>query len=119
MPSTREHLIHDTVERLPLADKGQYRVLDDELPGFWVPPVTSPSTRRTAPRSVTGAVISGRRGTVAVAAGIGDMEAHLLLNHKLRGVSAGDITKGALLPHLVRAQERVSSQILQWVRSDD
>jgi len=55
------------------------------------------------------------RRTVAVAAGIGDMEAHLLLNHKLRGVSAGYITKGALHPHLVQAQERVSSQILRWV----
>jgi hypothetical protein len=38
------------------------------------------------------------RRTVAVAAGIGDMEAHLLLNHKLRGVSAGYITKGAPPP---------------------
>ncbi len=52
--------------------------------------------------------------TVAVAAGIGDMEAHLLLNHKLRGVSAGYITRGALLPHLMQAQEKVSREISRW-----
>lgn len=52
--------------------------------------------------------------TVAVAAGIGDMEAHMLLNHKLRGVSAGYITKSALLPHLIAAQDRVSREIKRW-----
>jgi hypothetical protein len=44
------------------------------------------------------------------------MEAHLLLNHKLRGVSAGYIT-GALLSLLVVAQERVSSEIVRWIGS--
>jgi hypothetical protein len=55
--------------------------------------------------------------TVAVAAGIGDMEGHLLLNHKLRGVSAGYITRGALLPHLMEAQEKVSKEIARWTGS--
>jgi hypothetical protein len=56
--------------------------------------------------------------TIAVAAGIGEMEAHLLLNYKLRGVSAGYITRSALLTHLVDAQARVSARILDWVQTD-
>lgn len=53
--------------------------------------------------------------TAAVAAGVGEMEAQLLLNHKLRGVSAGYITRSALLPHLLTAQENVSAEILRCV----
>ena len=50
--------------------------------------------------------------TAARAVGLGEMDVHLLMNHRLSGVSAGYITPGALLGHLVGQQERVSRYLV-------
>lgn len=46
--------------------------------------------------------------TLAVEAGIGDVDVQLLMNHKLPGVSGGYVTVGALTEHLRAQQERLS-----------
>ena len=43
--------------------------------------------------------------TAAQAAGLGEMDVQMLMNHALAGVSAGYITPGALLNHLIAQQE--------------
>lgn len=50
--------------------------------------------------------------TAARAAGLGEMDVHILMNHKLGGVSGGYITTGALLGHLIAQQERVSRYLV-------
>lgn len=51
--------------------------------------------------------------TVAQEVGVSKIDAHLLLNHALKGVSEGYITPGALLDHLREQQERISRKMLQ------
>jgi hypothetical protein len=51
--------------------------------------------------------------TVAQEVGVGEVHVHLLLNHRMPGVSAGYITRGALLDHLREQQKRISRKILQ------
>ena len=51
--------------------------------------------------------------TVGQAAGVGPVDIHLLMNHKLSGVSEGYITPAALLPHLLEQQERISRAIMK------
>ena len=50
--------------------------------------------------------------TLAQAAGLTDMDAHLLMNHSLPGVNAGYITRNKLTEHLRREQERLSRYII-------
>jgi integrase len=51
--------------------------------------------------------------TVAQAAGIADLDVHLLMNHSVVGVNAGYITRGKLLNnHLRRQQEAISQKII-------
>ena len=50
--------------------------------------------------------------TLAHAAGVSEVDAKLLMNHKLPGVNAGYLTKGALLGHLRAEQARISAFIL-------
>jgi integrase len=50
--------------------------------------------------------------TLAQAAGVAEIDAHLLMNHSLPGVNAGYMTKGKLLSHLRAQQERISAFIL-------
>jgi integrase len=58
--------------------------------------------------------------TIAQAAEISELDIHLLMNHSLRGVNAGYITRDKLLRgHLRRQQERISRLILNSVASDE
>jgi integrase len=50
--------------------------------------------------------------TLAQAAGLTDIDAHLLMNHSLPGINAGYITRGKLIDHLRQEQERLSRFIL-------
>lgn len=50
--------------------------------------------------------------TAAAIVGLGEMDAHLLMNHSMGGVSAGYITRGAMLDHLIAQQERVSGWLV-------
>lgn len=50
--------------------------------------------------------------TTAAALGMDDTSIHLLMNHKLSGVSAGYITQSALLDHLRAQQERISTALV-------
>jgi len=50
--------------------------------------------------------------TLAQAAGVAEIDAHLLMNHTLPGVNAGYVTRGKLLSHLRQQQERISAYIL-------
>lgn len=52
--------------------------------------------------------------TIAQAAEVSELDVHLLMNHSLRGVNAGYITKDKLLiGHLRRQQERISSTMME------
>jgi integrase len=56
--------------------------------------------------------------TVGQAAGIGELDIHLLMNHSIAGVNAGYITRGKLLnDHLRQQQEIVSRKIVDAVRA--
>lgn len=99
------------------------RVMHPDHSTTWIFPAAS-ATGHIAEHKEDRSVLSRWGGdlrqtwrTVAVAAGIGEMEAHLLPNHKLRAVSAGYVTKSALLGHLREAQERASSEIVRWTGS--
>jgi len=50
--------------------------------------------------------------TIAQAAGVSELDVHLLMNHSLRGVNAGYITRDRLLRgHLRKQQQRISDAI--------
>ncbi len=117
LPLSREML--RSLARVRRAGRSKY----PDPAAVWIFPAATP-TGHIAEHKENRSVLSHWGGdlrqtwrTVAVAAGIGEMEAHLLLNHRLRGVSAGYITRSALLPHLVQVQERVSAEIRRWVGS--
>lgn len=56
--------------------------------------------------------------TLAQAAGIADVDVHLLMNHRLPGVNAGYLTRGALGGHLRTQQERISNFVLAAVQNE-
>jgi site-specific recombinase XerD len=54
--------------------------------------------------------------TVAQAAGVSELDVHLLMNHSLPGVNAGYITRDRLLrDHLRQQQQRISALVVQSV----
>jgi len=58
--------------------------------------------------------------TLAQAAGISQLDIHLLMNHSLPGVNAGYITRDGLLgDHLRRQQERISKFIVEAAENRD
>lgn len=57
--------------------------------------------------------------TIAQAAGVPELDVHLLMNHSIPGVNAGYITRNALLrDHLRSQQESISRKILEAARAD-
>lgn len=55
--------------------------------------------------------------TLAQAAGVSELDVHLLMNHSLPGVNAGYITRDSLLrDHLRKQQERISKVIIESAR---
>jgi hypothetical protein len=56
--------------------------------------------------------------TIAQIAEVSELDIHLLMNHSLRGVNAGYITRDKLLRgHLRKQQERISALVLScWVQ---
>jgi site-specific recombinase XerD len=55
--------------------------------------------------------------TLAQAAGVSELDVHLLMNHSLPGVNAGYITRDRLLrDHLRQQQQRISGLVVQSVR---
>lgn len=58
--------------------------------------------------------------TLAQAAGVSELDIHLLMNHSLPGVNAGYITRDKLLrDHLRKQQERISAIVTERVRDRD
>ena len=58
--------------------------------------------------------------TLAQAAGVSELDVHLLMNHSLPGVNAGYITRDKLLrDHLRKQQERISGIVIERVRNGD
>ena len=58
--------------------------------------------------------------TLAQAAGVSELDVHLLMNHSLPGVNAGYITRDKLLrDHLRKQQERVSAIVTERARDRD
>lgn len=52
--------------------------------------------------------------TLAQAAGVSELDIHLLMNHSLPGVNAGYITRDRLLrDHLRKQQQRISELVVQ------
>ena len=55
--------------------------------------------------------------TIGQAAGVGEIDVHLLMNHAVAGVNAGYITRNKLLnDHLRQQQEAISNKIIEAVR---
>ena len=55
--------------------------------------------------------------TIAQAAGVAELDVHLLMNHSIPGVNAGHITRNKLLSdHLRHQQEAISRRILETGR---
>jgi integrase len=58
--------------------------------------------------------------TLAQAAGVSELDVHLLMNHSLPGVNAGYITRDKLLrDHLRKQQERVSAMVAERAHDRD
>jgi integrase len=58
--------------------------------------------------------------TLAQAAGVSELDVHLLMNHSLPGVNAGYITRDKLLRnHLRKQQERISTIVIERARNRD
>jgi hypothetical protein len=58
--------------------------------------------------------------TLAQAAGVSELDVHLLMNHSLPGVNAGYITRDKLLrDHLRKQQERISAIVIERARDGD
>jgi hypothetical protein len=58
--------------------------------------------------------------TLARAAGVSELDVHLLMNHSLPGVNAGYITRDKLLrDHLRKQQERISAIVTKRACDDD
>ncbi|WP_244437356.1 hypothetical protein [Aliihoeflea sp. 2WW] len=58
--------------------------------------------------------------TLAQAAGVSELDIHLLMNHSLPGVNAGYITRDSLLrDHLRKQQERISKVIIDSANGRD
>jgi hypothetical protein len=58
--------------------------------------------------------------TLAQAAGVSELDIHLLMNHSLPGVNAGYITRDKLLrDHLRKQQERISAVVIDKVGEID
>jgi integrase len=58
--------------------------------------------------------------TLAQAAGVSELDVHLLMNHSLPGVNAGYITRDKLLrDHLRKQQERISAIVIERARDTD
>ncbi|WP_353015463.1 hypothetical protein [Mesorhizobium sp. M1060] len=56
--------------------------------------------------------------TIAQAAGVAELDVHLLMNHSIPGVNAGYITRNKLLSdHLRQQQESISRRMLEAGRS--
>ncbi len=93
MPSTREHLTNESVERLPLTENGQYRVLDDEIPGFWVV-VGATAKTYTAQAAVNGRTVRkalGRHGAITA------RDARRLAREWLGQAAAGEVVSKSRL----------------------
>jgi hypothetical protein len=57
--------------------------------------------------------------TVAQAAGVSELDIHLLMNHSLPGVNAGYITRDRLLrDHLRQQQQRISERVIHSVAGE-
>jgi hypothetical protein len=55
--------------------------------------------------------------TLAQAAGVSELDIHLLMNHSLPGVNAGYITRDRLLrDHLRKQQQRISEAVFSSIR---
>jgi hypothetical protein len=58
--------------------------------------------------------------TLGQAAGVSELDIHLLMNHSLPGVNAGYITRDKLLrDHLRKQQERISAIVTERARDRD
>lgn len=57
--------------------------------------------------------------TIGQAAGVNDVDMHLLMNHSMPGVNAGYITRHKLLTdHLRAQQQRISTMVVEVARRD-
>lgn len=94
------------------------RVLYPEAAEAWIFPAASKSGHLVehkedrAVLSKWGNDLRQSYRTLAQAAGVAEIDAHLLMNHSLPGVNAGYVTKGKLFGHLRDQQERISAFIL-------
>lgn len=94
------------------------RVLHPEAAREWLFPADSESghiAEHREDRAVLGKWGNDLRQsyrTLAQAAGVSEIDAHLLMNHSLPGVNAGYVTRGKLLSHLHQQQERISAFIV-------
>ena len=95
------------------------RVLSPDQAEFWLFPADSDSGHLIEHKeerkvlSKWGNDLRQSYRTLAQAAGVSELDIHLLMNHSLPGVNAGYITRDSLLhDHLRKQQERISKVII-------
>ena len=95
------------------------RILYPDQAEFWLFPADSDSghliehKEERAVLSKWGNDLRQSYRTLAQAAGVSELDIHLLMNHSLPGVNAGYITRDSLLrDHLRKQQERISKVII-------
>lgn len=99
------------------------RILYPDQAEFWLFPADSDSGHMVEHKedrdvlSKWGNDLRQSYRTLAQAAGVSELDVHLLMNHSLPGVNAGYITRDSLLRnHLRKQQERISKVIIDSAR---
>ncbi|MFG1345546.1 integrase [Xanthobacter autotrophicus DSM 431] len=99
------------------------RILHPDQAEFWLFPADSDSGHMVEHKedrdvlSKWGNDLRQSYRTLAQAAGVSELDVHLLMNHSLPGVNAGYITRDSLLRnHLRKQQERISKVIIDGAK---
>lgn len=102
------------------------RILNPDQAEFWLFPADSDSGHLIEHKeerevlSKWGNDLRQSYRTLAQAAGVSELDIHLLMNHSLPGVNAGYITRDSLLrDHLRNQQERISKVIIHSAKGKD
>ncbi len=102
------------------------RILYPEQAKIWLFPAESETGRLVEHKEERGVLskwgndLRQSYRTLAQAAGVSELDVHLLMNHSLPGVNAGYITRDKLLrDHLRSQQERVSAIVIERARHSD
>ncbi len=123
-PPGRESAVRNSGEQAPNRRPQAYLALTPKTKGSgvftatWIFPADTPlgcvseTKERRNVLAKWGNDLRQTYRTLAQEAGVGELDVHLLMNHRLPGANVGYITRGALTDHLVAQQERISRFVM-------